>query len=113
MHYETSMWGKPPAERGPEGLNLVAKSAGALVNAARQLAQMPGAEKLKVRSGEHIVAILLAAHTHCRWLSMKTAELTYCSNVLALNQPGFSATQCGRLWRSIRFLENGASMSSA
>lgn len=40
---------------------MVATSATALVNAARQLVQMPGAEKLKVRSGEHIAAILLTA----------------------------------------------------
>jgi hypothetical protein len=59
--YETSIWGKPPVDRGPEGLNVVAMSAAALVHAARQLVQMPGAEKLKVRSGEHIAAILLTA----------------------------------------------------
>lgn len=40
---------------------MVATPAVALVDAALQLAQMPGAEKLKVRSGEHIAAILLTA----------------------------------------------------
>jgi hypothetical protein len=57
----SSIWGKPLPERGPEGLSVVATSATALVYAARQLAQMQGAEKLKVRSGEHIAAILLTA----------------------------------------------------
>lgn len=55
------MWGERPAELGPEGLSVVATPAPALVDAAQQLAQMPGAEKLKVRSGEHIAAILLTA----------------------------------------------------
>lgn len=40
---------------------MVGKSAAAMVHAARQLAHMQGAEKLKVRSGEHIAAILLTA----------------------------------------------------
>lgn len=40
---------------------MVATSAAGLVNAAGQLIQMQGADKLKVRSGEHIAAILLTA----------------------------------------------------
>lgn len=61
MRYETGIWGEARPEQGPEGLNVVATSAAALVHAARQLVQMPGAQKLKVRSGEHIAAILLTA----------------------------------------------------
>ncbi len=61
MRYETSIWGEARPEQGPEGLNVVATSAAAMVHAARQLAHMQGAEKLKVRSGEHIAAILLTA----------------------------------------------------
>lgn len=61
MDNESSIWGEPPPERGPEGLHVVATPATALVNAARQLVQIQGAEKLKVRSGEHIAAILLTA----------------------------------------------------
>lgn len=61
MHYESSIWGDPPPDRGPEGLKAVARSSAALVNAAQQLVQMPGAERLRIRSGEHIAAILLSA----------------------------------------------------
>ncbi|MCD5343249.1 hypothetical protein LR392_13545 [Arthrobacter sp. AK04] len=61
MRSETSIWGEPPPERGPEGLTVVATSAAALINAAQELVQMPGADKLKVRSGEHIAAILMTA----------------------------------------------------
>lgn len=61
VHHESSIWGEPPPDRGAEGHNVVVKSAAALVNAARQLVQIPGAEKLRIRSGEHLAAILLSA----------------------------------------------------
>ncbi|MFF1255160.1 hypothetical protein ACFVYC_22035 [Pseudarthrobacter sp. NPDC058329] len=61
MRSETSIWGEPPRDREPKGLSVVATPAAALVDAAQQLVQMPEAEKLKVRSGEHIAAILMTA----------------------------------------------------
>lgn len=55
------IWIQNEVVKGPEGLSIVATPAASLTKAASQLGVMPESRYLKVRSGEHLVAILLAA----------------------------------------------------
>ena len=56
-----NLWQAAPPAPSPEGLAAVAHSALRLMDAAEQLSRVPAAQKLKVRAGEHIAAILLTA----------------------------------------------------